>query len=105
MDDLARACVQVMGLDKSQYQSVTLPRLSHINVGSGREITIQELAGLIADVVGFEGEVRFDASKPDGTPRKLLDSSRIGRLGWAPITALEDGLRQTYDDFLRRYSK
>lgn len=105
VDDLARACVHVMGLDKSRYQSVTSPRLSHINVGSGREITIRELACLIAEVVGFQGAVQFDASKPDGAPRKLLDSSRMGRLGWAPVTSLEDGLRQTYADFLRRYSK
>lgn len=105
VDDLARAGVHVMGLEKSRYQSVTSPRLSHINVGSGREITIRELAGLISDVVGFKGALQFDASKPDGAPRKLLDSSRIGRLGWTPVTSLEEGLRQTYDDFLRRYSK
>ena len=104
VDDLARACVHVMGLDKTRYQAVTSPRVSHINVGSGREITIRELAGLIAEVVGFQGAVQFDASKPDGVPRKLLDSSRMGKLGWAPVTSLEDGLRQTYDDFLRRYS-
>jgi GDP-L-fucose synthase len=104
VDDMARACVHVMNLDKTVYQAATLPMLSHINIGSGEEVSIHTLAHLVAHIVGFDGQIRFDSTKPDGPPRKLLDSGRVQSLGWAAITTLEEGLRRTYEDFLRRYS-
>ena len=99
VDDMAAACVHIMNLDKAIYDQHTTPMLSHINVGSGCDITIQALAKMIGQIVGFQGDITFDPSKPDGTPRKLMDSSRINSLGWMARTGLEAGLRQTYDDF------
>lgn len=97
VDDLAAACLHVMALDPATYREHTQPRCSHLNVGTGTDISIAELARTAAEVVGFRGELFFDTSKPDGTPRKLLDVSRLSRLGWQASIALEDGLRQTYD--------
>ncbi|HKJ88293.1 MAG TPA: GDP-L-fucose synthase, partial [Gammaproteobacteria bacterium] len=82
VDDMAAASVHVMELDLGAYQAHTEPMLSHINVGTGQDCTIRELAETVAEVVGFEGEISFDTSKPDGTPRKLLDVSRLRALGW-----------------------
>lgn len=73
--------------------------LSHVNIGTGKDCTISELAETIAKVTGFKGEIRFDPSKPDGTPRKLLDISRLNALGWETAISLEDGIRQTYQWF------
>lgn len=101
VDDLARACVFVMNLDKSVYRQHTRPTLSHLNAGSGEEISIRELAGRIAATVGYEGEIVFDSSKPDGTPRKMLDSSLLNSLGWHAGTELGEGLKLTYDAFLQ----
>ena len=100
VDDMADASLFVLSLDRTDYEAATQPMLSHINVGTGRDVSIAELAGLIANVTGFEGEVSFDASKPDGTMRKLLDVSLLDRLGWSARIDLEDGIRQTYDWFL-----
>ncbi len=75
---------------------------SHINVGSGREVTIKELAETVKKVIGFEGELEWDSTKPDGTPRKLMDSSRINALGWKPKVSLKDGISRAYQDFLTR---
>lgn len=97
VDDLAAACVYVMGLSKEQFWSVAQERCSHINVGVGEDVSIRELAELIAEIVGFEGELVFDASKPDGTPRKLLDVTRVKSLGWEAQVSLEDGVRATYE--------
>ena len=99
VDDMAEASVFVLNLDAEIYRQETEPMLSHINVGTGTDVTIRELSETIAKVVGFKGRLQFDPSKPDGTPRKLLDVSRIGRLGWKASTELEDGIRQTYDWF------
>lgn len=93
VDDLAAACVFVMSLAPSVWQQHTLPMQSHLNVGFGEDISIRELAQLIARLAGFTGELVFDTSKPDGTPRKLLDSSRLRALGWQPRISLEQGLR------------
>ena len=101
MDDMAAASVHVMNLDKSVYDNHTEPMLSHINAGSGEDITIRDLAETIADVVGYKGRIDFDMTKPDGTPRKLMDSSLLRKLGWTPLVALEDGLRRAYEDFLK----
>ena len=100
VDDMAAASVHVMNLPKTVYDSQTEPMLSHINVGTGVDCTIRELAETIAKVVGFKGAVNFDASKPDGTPRKLMDVSRLERLGWKYQIDLEDGLRSAYAWFI-----
>jgi GDP-L-fucose synthase len=99
VDDMADACVHVMGLDHSVYQANTEPQLSHINVGAGNDVTIAELARLIGRVVGYEGRIEFDTSKPDGTPRKLMDSSKLRRLGWSPRVSLLEGMIETYAQF------
>ena len=101
VDDLASACVHVMTLSQSDYQQHTSPMLSHINVGYGEDITIGELALLIRDTTGYRGDVIFDTSKPDGAPRKLLDSSTLRSLGWQPRINLKDGLAGAYEDYLR----
>lgn len=99
VDDMASACVHVMSLDRSVYAQNTEAMLSHINVGFGTDISIREVAELIARTVGYQGEITFDTSRPDGTPRKLMDSSRLNRLGWQARVPLEDGLAQAYRDF------
>ena len=100
VDDLAAACVHLMNLDAATYNAHTQPMLSHINVGSGRDCSIRELAQTIARVTEFQGRLRFDASKPDGTPRKLLDVSRLSALGWSASIELEPGLRDAYRWFV-----
>jgi GDP-L-fucose synthase len=101
VDDMAAASVYVMNLDKSIYDEHTQPMLSHINVGVGHDLTIAELAKTISKVIGYEGKIEFDSSKPDGSPRKLMDSSRLNNLGWKASITLEDGLTFTYNDFLK----
>ncbi len=96
VDDMAAACVHVMELDSAIYQAYTRPMLSHINVGTGVDCTIRELAETVARVTGFTGRLVFDASKPDGAPRKLLDVSRLATMGWKASIGLEDGLRDAY---------
>jgi GDP-L-fucose synthase len=100
VDDMAEACVHVMNLEYETYSRNTQPMLSHINVGSGKDIAIQDLAGIIASVVGYTGRIGFDTSKPDGTPRKLMDVRRLNGLGWQPRVGLEEGLELAYRDFL-----
>ncbi len=100
VDDMASACVHVMNLDTETYQAHTQPMLSHINVGTGVDCTIRELAETMAKVTGFQGKLTFDASKPDGAPRKLMDVSRLKSLGWQAETSLEEGLTETYQWFL-----
>ena len=96
VDDMAAACLHVMRLPKAAYEVHTQPMLSHINVGSGADISIGELARIIGRVVGFEGELEFDLTKPDGAPRKLMDSSRLTSLGWQAGVGLEAGLASAY---------
>lgn len=100
VDDMAAASVHVMDLDGESYQACTLPMLSHINVGTGIDCTIRELAETIARVTGFQGRLVFDSTKPDGTPRKLMDVSRLANLGWQASISLEEGLRDAYAWFL-----
>ncbi len=100
VDDMADASLFVLGLDDSVYRANTQPMLSHINVGTGEDVTIRELAETIAAVTGYRGRIVFDASKPDGTPRKLMDVSRLASLGWKAETSLPDGLRDTYRWFV-----
>ncbi|EKO3378589.1 GDP-L-fucose synthase [Vibrio fluvialis] len=100
VDDMAAASVHVMELDSEIYQANTQPMLSHINVGTGVDCSIREMAETMAKVVGFEGAVVFDSTKPDGTPRKLMDVSRLSDLGWRYQVDLETGLTKTYQWFL-----
>ena len=102
VDDMADASVHVMELSKADYDAHTRPMLSHINVGTGEDLTIRELAGLIGEVVGYRGRIEYDTSKPDGAPRKLLDVERIRAMGWRPRVGLREGLARTYRDFVQR---
>ena len=101
VDDMTAACIHVMNLPHDEFvAAVPNPMCSHINVGTGRDVTIAELASTMAKVVGFGGDIEFDTSKPDGTPRKLMDVSRLGSLGWTYSVELEQGLGMTYEWFL-----
>ncbi len=100
VDDMADACLFVLDLPESTYQQNTQLMLSHVNVGTGEDISIAELAGMLAKATGFAGRISYDRSRPDGTPRKLLDVSRLAALGWRSSIRLEDGIRQTYKWFL-----
>jgi GDP-L-fucose synthase len=102
VEDLAAACVHVMNLPKAIYETHTTPMQSHINVGSGSDVTIAEVAQSVAQAVGYSGNIEFDSSKPDGAPRKWMDSSVIQVLGWQPRVDLRQGLVATYQDFMNR---
>ena len=102
VDDMAAACIYVMNLDKPLYDQHTSPMLSHINLGFGDDVTIAELANLVAKTVGFIGSIHYDTTKPDGTPRKLMDSNRLNQLGWKATTSIENGLKMAYQDFLEK---
>ncbi len=99
VDDMADACLHVMSLERATYDANTTPTLSHINVGAGKDVTIGELAELIRKVVGYEGKIEFDTSKPDGTPRKWMDTSKLIVLGWSPRIQLLEGMIETYSQF------
>jgi GDP-L-fucose synthase len=100
VDDMATASVHVMNLSKAVYDQHTKPMLSHINVGYGDDVSIRELALAVRETVGYGGAIIFDITKPDGTPRKLMDSSRLNALGWKARVSLEAGLKAAYQDFL-----
>ncbi|HEX6592733.1 MAG TPA: GDP-L-fucose synthase [Moraxellaceae bacterium] len=100
VDDMAAASLFVLGLDNASYAANTEAMLSHINVGTGSDVSIRELAEMMAAVTGFKGRIEFDTSKPDGTPRKLMDVSRLERMGWKASISLQDGLRSTHAWFL-----
>ena len=102
VDDMAEACVFVMNLDREIFDSQVQPQNSHINVGFGADVTISSLAHQVAEVVGYTGQIVFDVSMPDGTPRKLMDSRRLNALGWQASTSLDVGLHVSYRDFLAR---
>lgn len=100
VNDMAAACVFVMQLDQATYQANTEPMLSHINIGSGKDVSIRELTELMARVTGYNGNIAFDSSQPDGAPRKLLDVSRLSTMGWDCSIELEQGLQSTYQWYL-----
>ena len=100
VDDMAEASIFILNLDLKTYQANTQPMLSHINVGTGKDITIRELSEIMKDVVGYNGKLSFDITKPDGTPRKLIDVSRLSNMGWKYSTNLREGLKITYEWFL-----
>lgn len=101
VDDMAAASIYVMELDKAMVDKNTTPMLSHINVGTGIDCTIRELAETVAKVTGFKGNLIFDSTKPDGTPRKLMNVNRLESLGWKASIHLEDGLKNAYQWFLK----
>jgi GDP-L-fucose synthase len=103
VDDMADACVHVMQLERSVYEKHTTPMLSHINVGTGEDVTIREVAEIIRKAVGFQGAIEFDASKPDGTPRKLMNIAKLTSLGWRPGMRLGEGIKETYECFKAEY--
>lgn len=105
VDDMAEASLFVLDLPKDVYQANTHPMLSHINVGTGTDISILELATLVGEVTGFKGKIVTDPTKPDGTPRKLLDVSRLNNMGWKAKITLKDGVKETYDWFLKHIDK
>ena len=102
VDDMAAASVFVMELDKTNYDQHTQPTQSHINVGFGSDVTIAQLAGEVAQATGYVGKISFDPSKPDGAPRKWMDSTRLNQLGWRAKVALKQGLQEAYREFLSR---
>lgn len=104
VDDMAAACVYVMNLNDETYQQQTTPMMSHINVGTGRDISIADAAKLIGQITGFTGQIVFDDTKPDGSPRKLMQSSRLNDLGWHAKVSLADGLKMAYEDFLHHHA-
>jgi len=104
VDDMAAASVHVMNLDKAIYDQHTQPTLSHINVGYGEDVTILEVAQAVARTVGYTGIIQTDPTKPDGTSRKLMDSTRLNELGWKAQVRLDDGLQAAYKDFLMKYA-
>jgi GDP-L-fucose synthase len=105
VDDMAAACLYVMGLSKDSYQATTELMLSHLNVGTGEDVTIRELAETIQQVVGFQGQIIWDSDKPDGSPRKLMDISKLKSMGWKPHIGLKDGLANTYNWFIEHQSE
>jgi GDP-L-fucose synthase len=100
VDEMAEASIFVMNLDEVSYERESQPMLSHINVGTGIDCTIKELTEIVAKVIGYKGKIEWDTNKPDGTPRKLMDVSRLECLGWKAKISLEDGLAKTYAWFL-----
>jgi GDP-L-fucose synthase len=104
IDDLAQAAIHVMNLDKKNYNEQIISESSHINVGSGKELTIKELAETIKEVIDFKDRINFDSNKPGGSVRKLLNSERINKLGFKPKIDLKEGLIKTYQDYLKFYA-
>ena len=100
VDDMAEGCIAVMSQPRAAYEQQTEPMRGHINLGTGEDVSIAELAELVRDVVGYQGGIRYDLTKPEGTPRKLLDVSRAAALGWKVRVPLADGLRSTYSAYL-----
>jgi GDP-L-fucose synthase len=103
VDDLASACYHVMNLNKKTYKANVKIMSSHINIGSGSDLTIKNLSEIIKKIVGYKGQIKFDKSKPDGMKRKILDITLIKKLGWKPKYNLNKGLQMSYKDFLKRY--
>jgi GDP-L-fucose synthase len=102
VDDMAQASLFVLELDEQIYQDNTLPMLSHINVGTGKDVSIREIAETMKEVVGYTGKLTFDTTKPDGAPRKLIDVTRLENMGWKYSIDLEDGLKKTYKWYLSK---
>ena len=100
VDDMAQASLFVLELDEQTYKANTQPMLSHINVGTGKDVTIREVAEIMKQVVGYKGKLTFDTTKPDGAPRKLIDIARLKNMGWEYSVGLESGLKEVYEWYL-----
>jgi len=105
VDDMAKACVYIMSLDKEKYEKHIKKMCSHVNLGSGNEISIKQLAKILKEIVNYKGKILFDKSKPDGSPRKLMSNKLIKTLGWKPEIELKNGLKMVYSDFKKIYEK
>ena len=105
VDDMAKASIHLMNLDKAKYYNHVNPRCSHVNIGTGKDIKIKELANIIKEVIRYKGKINFDFDKLDGSPRKLLNSNLINNLGFKPKTSIKDGLKKTYQDYLDIHAK
>lgn len=103
VDDMAEACLHLLGIEKAKYNEHVEPMCGHVNIGTGEDISIKSLAELIKEVVGFEGRVEFNASMPEGTPQRLMDVARLVELGWCSKVGLKDGLIKTYQSFSQQY--
>jgi GDP-L-fucose synthase len=101
IDDMARACIHIMNLDNLTSNQKAEKEIGHINAGSGSDLAVRNLAKLIKNIVGYKGKIEYDHTKPDGSPRKFIDSSRLNKLGWKPRVSLKTGLRKAYKDFLK----
>jgi len=104
-DDMADACVSVMNLEEKKLPPNLNPQTTIINIGTGENITIRELTKIVAEVIGYHGEIRWDTNKPDGAPQKLLDVSFLHSMGWKHKISLRDGLRLTYQDFIKNHAE
>ena len=104
VEDMADACIKIMNLPKKRIKEILSETTSHINIGSGKDISIKELTAIISSTVGFEGKIEWDRTKPDGTPRKLLNIKRLKKTGWKPRTSLQQGLIKTYKYFKKEFS-
>ena len=102
VDDMAQASLFVLEVDEKTYKTNTQPMLSHINVGTGKDITIREMAKTMKEVTGYKGKITFDTTKPDGPPRKLIDITRVRRMGWEYGVDLKEGLEGTYKWYLKQ---
>jgi GDP-L-fucose synthase len=100
VNDMAKACIYLMNLDKKKFYNVKKNKAEHINIGSGKEVSIINLSKIISKIIGYKGKITFDKTKPNGTVRKLLDSSKIAKMGWKPKTTLKQGIEQSYMYFL-----
>ena len=104
VDDMARACIFIHELDKGKFKNNIKEMQSHINIGTGKDISINELAYIIKEIIGYNGRINFDLSKPDGSPRKLMNVDLLEKLGWKTKTNLRNGLKISYDEFLKKYN-
>ena len=100
VNDMAKACIYLMNLDKKKFYNVKKNKAEHINIGSGKEVSIVNLSKIISKIVGYKGKITFDKTKPNGTVRKLLDSSKIAKMGWKPKITLKQGIEQSYMYFI-----
>ena len=104
VDDAASAIIQTMNINKKEYEKISGDKVSHINIGYGKQISIKELSKIICDTINFNGKIIFDDNFPDGTPKKILNSKKIIQIGWKPTTSLEEGIKKNYKFYKKNYT-